>query len=79
MSAKQATSSDEPRNRSPACCCGGPAPAGVSACCVDDAVKSTGETGCGFSATGSAAHTAKGVVLRLTTNERRFIGTRDDS
>ena len=29
-------------------CCGGPAPAGTSACCVQDAaVKSTGGSGCG--------------------------------
>lgn len=29
-------------------CCGGPAPAGTSACCAKDAaVKSTGGTGCG--------------------------------
>lgn len=29
-------------------CCGGPAPAGTSACCAEDAVvKSTGGTGCG--------------------------------
>ena len=32
-------------------CCGGPAPAGTSACCAHDAaVKSTGGTGCGCSA-----------------------------
>jgi hypothetical protein len=32
-------------------CCGGPAPAGASACCAEDAaVKSTGGTGCGCSA-----------------------------
>ena len=32
-------------------CCGGPAPAGTSACCAKDAaVKSTGGTGCGCSA-----------------------------
>ena len=32
-------------------CCGGPAPAGVSACCAEDAaVKSTGGAGCGCGA-----------------------------
>jgi len=31
-------------------CCGGPAPAGVAACCVDDAsAKATGKSGCGCS------------------------------
>ena len=54
MNPKQATSSDEQRNTPAAGCCGGPAPAGVSACCVDDAaIKSTGGTGCGCSATPS--------------------------
>lgn len=29
-------------------CCGGPAPAGVDACCVEDAdVKASGDDGCG--------------------------------
>jgi hypothetical protein len=31
-------------------CCGGPAPAGVDACCVQDAdAKTAGESGCGCS------------------------------
>jgi hypothetical protein len=31
-------------------CCGGPAPADVSACCADDAIaKSAGKSGCGCS------------------------------
>ena len=34
--------------KEPSGCCGGPAPAGTSACCAKDAaVKSTGGTGCG--------------------------------
>src|SRR5690606_38606637 len=33
-------------------CCGGPVPAGVDACCVDDAVaKAAGEAGCGCAST----------------------------
>lgn len=32
----------------PSACCGGPAPAGVSACCVKDAeAKASGQSGCG--------------------------------
>jgi hypothetical protein len=52
MNTKQTKSTNEPRNTAPTGCCGGPAPAGVSACCADDAaVKSSGGTGCGCSAT----------------------------
>jgi hypothetical protein len=35
----------------PGTCCGGPAPAGIDACCARDAeVQSTGASGCGCSA-----------------------------
>lgn len=40
----------------PAACCGGPAPAGVNACCVKDAdAKAAGQAGCGCSTTPAAA------------------------
>jgi hypothetical protein len=39
-------------------CCGGPAPAGAEACCVQDAnAKTAGESGCGCSAPPSANDT----------------------
>ena len=50
------TSSGESRKIQPTGCCGGPAPAGVSACCAKDAaVKSSGGTGCGCSSQTSSA------------------------
>jgi thioredoxin reductase len=40
----------------PSGCCGGPAPAGVDACCVDDAAaKAAGEAGCGCAPKGAKA------------------------
>ncbi len=51
----QTTSSGESRKAQPTSCCGGPAPAGVGACCAQDAaVKSSGGTGCGCSSQTSA-------------------------
>jgi hypothetical protein len=44
------TGSGESRKTQRDSCCGGPAPAGVSACCAEDAaMKSSGGTGCGCS------------------------------
>lgn len=41
-------------------CCGGPAPAGTSACCAKDAaVKSTGGAGCGCAAPSKANEETK--------------------
>jgi len=40
--------STTPEGTTPGTCCGGPAPTGTDACCVQDAeVKSSGGTGCG--------------------------------
>jgi hypothetical protein len=40
-------------------CCGGPAPAGTHACCVQDAAaKSAGEDGCGCTSPAAAPQTA---------------------
>jgi hypothetical protein len=57
MSTNQTTtSSGESRKTQPTSCCGGPAPAGVSACCAQDAaMKSSGGTGCGCSSQVSEA------------------------
>jgi hypothetical protein len=47
MRTQSARSSNGPANG----CCGGPAPAGTSACCAQDAaVKATGGAGCGCGA-----------------------------
>ena len=41
-------------------CCGGPAPAGVDACCVKDAdAKASGEAGCGCSDTSAKTEPVK--------------------
>ena len=57
MNANQSTAGDAASRTDPAsehreaaACCGGPAPAGTSACCTQDAeVKSEGGAGCGCS------------------------------
>ena len=60
MNPKQATSSDEQRNTPAAGCCGGPAPAGVSACGVDDAAISR-----------QAGQGADAVLRRRSTHRQR--------
>jgi hypothetical protein len=65
MSTNQTTtSSNESRKTQLDSCCGGPAPAGVSACCAQDAeVKSSGGTGCGcLSQTSAAPRSTTGVA-----------------
>ncbi|RUV79075.1 hypothetical protein EOA88_24655, partial [Mesorhizobium sp. M5C.F.Ca.IN.020.14.1.1] len=42
-------------------CCGGPAPAAVDACCVDDAkAKASGKSGCGCGSTQAIAAVRSG-------------------
>jgi glycine/D-amino acid oxidase-like deaminating enzyme len=51
-----------------ACCCGGPAPAGVDACCVKDAdAKAAGQDGCGCGTTDATSSAP--VALPVTGSE----------
>lgn len=59
--AAQASAPAIQKHAAPSTCCGGPAPTGTDACCVEDAeAKSAGSAGCGC---GSAAR----VVAAATT------------
>ena len=67
MNTSERFKADEKNSRkdSASGCCGGPAPAGTSACCGEDAaIKSTGGRGCGC---GSAPqpHADEACVLQL--------------
>jgi thioredoxin reductase len=47
-------------------CCGGPAPAGVDACCTDDATaKAEGKSGCGCGEPASASASARPISVEL--------------
>ena len=54
--ARQQAEHQPVKGTSPAQCCGGPAPAGIDACCVRDAeAKAAGKGGCGCSSPAPAS------------------------